>query len=88
VNVPANIPADQRPAAAQVRVRHERVFALAYQPSACRLYQPAALPKRAQSSTWARAPPGGATFRGALLRNNLALFAGLRNRMFRSTDTL
>jgi len=42
-------------------------------------------PRAAGRSRFVRDFPA---FRGALLRNNLALFAGLRNRMFRSTHTL
>ena len=42
-------------------------------------------PRAARRSRFVRNFPA---FRGALLRNNFALFAGLRNRMFRSTHTL
>src|SRR5262249_56430752 len=40
---------------------------------------------RAARSRFVRDYPA---FRGAMLRNNLALFGGLRNRLFRSTHTL
>src|SRR5262249_25387575 len=42
-------------------------------------------PPAARTSRFVRDFPA---FRGALLRNNFALFAGLRNRMFRPTPTL
>jgi len=42
-------------------------------------------PRAARRSRFVRDFPA---FRGALLRNNFALFAGLGNRMFRSTHTL
>src|SRR5262245_39963575 len=42
-------------------------------------------PRAARRSRFVRDFPA---FRAALLRNNFALFAGLRNRMFRSTHTL